>query len=136
MGQRLTFMTFPHPMAAVSRFLNPLAMPLMRRLPPFAVLHHRGRRTGRSYNTPVQAYPTPDGWVVGLAYDRNSAWVLNLLAAGGGEMTRAGRRYRITQPRRVGREALELLPFWAVPPMRLAGIDDFLQFDAAPLSID
>ena len=125
-------MTFPRPLAAVSRTLNPLAMPLMRRLPPFAVLHHRGRRSGRSYVTPVQAYPTPDGWVVGLAYDRNSAWVLNLLAARGGEMTRAGRRYRITQPRRVGREALELLPVWAVPQMRMVGIEDFLQFDATP----
>jgi deazaflavin-dependent oxidoreductase (nitroreductase family) len=115
-------------MAAVSRTLNPLATPLMRRLPPFAVLHHRGRRTGRSYDTPVQAYPAPDGWVVGLAYDRNSAWVLNLLAAGGGEMTRAGHRYRMTQPRRVGRESLELLPVWAVPQMHMVGIDDFLQF--------
>ena len=119
-------------MAALSRLLNPLAMPLTRRLPPLAVLHHRGRRTGRSYDTPVQAYRTPDGWVVGLAYDRNAPFALNLLAAGGGEMTRAGRRYRITQPRRVGREALELLPVWAVPQMRLVGIDDFLQFDATP----
>jgi deazaflavin-dependent oxidoreductase (nitroreductase family) len=126
-------MTFPRQMAALSRLLNPLAIPLMRRLPPFAVLHHRGRRTGQSYDTPVQAHCTPDGWVVGLAYDRNSAWVLNLLAAGGGEMTRAGRRYRITKPRRVGREALELLPVWAAPQMHLVGIDEFLQFDAAPL---
>src|SRR5262249_38366625 len=126
-------MTFPRQMAALSRTLNPLAMPLMRRLPPFAVLHHRGRRTGQAYDTPVQAYCTPNGWVVGLAYDRNSAWVLNLLGAGGGEMTRAGRRYRITKPRRVGREALELLPVWAVPQMRLVGIDEFLQFDASPL---
>jgi len=126
-------MTFPRPMATLSRHLNPLARPLTRRLPPFAVLHHRGRRSGRSYDTPVQAYRTPDGWVVGLAYDHNSAWVLNLLAAGGGEMTRAGRRYRITQPRRVGREAYELLPFFASLPMRMMGIDEFLQFDATPL---
>jgi len=65
--------------------MNPLAMPLMRRLPPFAVLHHRGRRSGRSYDTPVQALRTNDGWVVALAYDHNSAWALNLLAAGGGK---------------------------------------------------
>ncbi|HYB34727.1 MAG TPA: nitroreductase family deazaflavin-dependent oxidoreductase [Mycobacterium sp.] len=126
-------MTFPRRMAVLPRHLNPLAQPLLRRLPPFAVLHHRGRRSGRSYDTPVQAYPTPDGWVVGLAYDHNSAWVLNLLAAGGGEMTRAGRRYRITQPRRVGREARELLPVWASLLMRVVGIEDFLQFDATPL---
>jgi deazaflavin-dependent oxidoreductase (nitroreductase family) len=120
-------------MATLSRLLNPLGMPLTRRLPPFAVLHHRGRRTGRSYDTPVQAYRTPDGWVVGLAYHHNSAWVLNLLAAGGGEMTRAGRRYRITQPRRVGREAYELIPVWAALQMHAVGIDEFLQFYATQI---
>jgi hypothetical protein len=81
----------------------------------------------------VQAYHTPDGRVVGLAYDRNASFALNLLAAGGGDMTRAGRRYRITQLRRVGREARELLPAWACLQMRVVGIDDFLQFDATPL---
>ena len=126
-------MTFPRPMATLSRVLNPFGLPLTRRLPPFAVLHHRGRRTGRSYDTPVQAYRTPDGWVVGLAYDHNSAWVLNLLAAGGGEMTRAGRRYQISQPRRVGREAYEHIPVWAALQMHAVGIDEFLQFDATPL---
>ena len=127
-------MAFPRRMAAVPRLLNPLVLPLTRRVPPLAVLHHRGRRSGRSYDTPVQAYHTPDGWVVGLAYDHNSAWVLNLLAAGGGEMTRLGRRYRISQPRRVGREALKTLPALAALQMRAVGIDEFLQFDAAPLA--
>jgi hypothetical protein len=91
------FMAFPRRMAALPRLLNPLVLPLTRRLPPLAVLHHRGRLSGRSYDTPVQAYATPEGWVVGLAYDHNAPFALNLLAAGGGEMTRAGRRYRITR---------------------------------------
>jgi hypothetical protein len=67
---------------------------------------------------------------VGLAYDHNAPFALNLLAAGGGEMTRAGRRYRITRPRRVGREALQLLP--ALASLEV-GIDEFLLFDVAPL---
>jgi deazaflavin-dependent oxidoreductase (nitroreductase family) len=127
-------MTFPRPMATLARDLNPLFQPVARRLPPFAVLHHRGRRSGRSYDAPVQAYHTSDGWLVALAYDHNSAWVLNLLAADGGEMTRAGRRYRISRPRRVGREALKTLPALAALQMRVVGIDEFLQFDATPLA--
>jgi deazaflavin-dependent oxidoreductase (nitroreductase family) len=120
-------------MAGASRRLNPFVLPLTRQLPPFAVLHHKGRRSGSSYDTPVQAYHTSDGWVVGLTYSHNSAWVLNLLAAGG-EMTRAGRRYRISGPRRVGREALKTLPALAALEMRMVGIDEFLQFDATPLT--
>jgi hypothetical protein len=72
-------------MTTLPRLLNPLAMPLTRRLPPLAVLHHQGRRTGRSYAIPVQAYRTPNGWVVALAYDHNAPFALNLLAAGGGD---------------------------------------------------
>lgn len=127
-------MVFPRPMATLARDLNPLFQPVARRLPPFAVLHHQGRRSGRSYHTPVQAYHTSDGWVVGLAYGRNSAWALNLLAAGGGQMTRLGRRYRISEPRRVGRQTLKRLPTVAAMTMRVAGIDEFLQFDAGPLT--
>jgi hypothetical protein len=66
-------------------------------------------------------------------YERHAPFALNLLASGVGEMTRAGRRYRITQPRRIGREARELLPGWASLQMRLLGIKDYLQFDATPL---
>lgn len=126
-------MAFPHQMAALPRLLNPLVLPLTRRVPPLAVLHHKGRRSGRSYHTPVQAYATLEAWVVGLAYDHSAPFALNLLAAGGGEMTRAGRRYRITRPRRVGREALQLLPALASLEMRAVGIDEFLLFDVAPL---
>jgi deazaflavin-dependent oxidoreductase (nitroreductase family) len=126
-------MAFPRRMAALPRLLNPLVLPLTRRVPPLAVLHHRGRRSGRSYDTPVQAYATPKGWLVGLAYDHNAPFALNLLAAGGGEMTRAGRRYQISRPRRVGREALKTLPALAALQMRAVGIDEFLQFDATPL---
>ena len=126
-------MTFPPALAVLPRRLNPYFDFLNRRIPPLAVLHHNGRRTGRSYDTPVQAYPTAQGYVVGLAYDRNASWALNLLAAGGGEMTRANRRYRITKPRRVGREVLQLLPRWAQLMMRAVGIDDYLQFDAVPI---
>jgi hypothetical protein len=78
-------------------------------------------------------FPTPEGYIVGLAYDPNAPFALNILAAGGGEMTRAGRQYQITRPRRVGREARDLLPAWAALMMRAVGIEDYLQFDATPL---
>lgn len=120
-------------MAVIVRRLNPLVGPLARRLPPLAILRHKGRRTGRSYDTPVQAFLTPRGYLVGLAYDHNAPWALNLLAADGGEMIRAGRRYRIIHPRRVGREARELLSPAASLLTGAASIDDFLQFDAEPL---
>jgi deazaflavin-dependent oxidoreductase (nitroreductase family) len=126
-------MTLPRSLATVANHLSPLMGPFVSRAPTGAVLHHRGRRTGRSYNTPVRAFRTPHGYVVPLAYSRNAAWALNLLAEGGGEMTRGGRRYQLTQLRRTGPETRELLPARVSLMMRVLRIDDFLQFDATPL---
>jgi hypothetical protein len=48
-------------------------------------------------------------------------------------MTRFGRRYQLTQVRRAGPEARELLPAWVSLMMRALRIDDFLQFEATPV---
>jgi deazaflavin-dependent oxidoreductase (nitroreductase family) len=127
-------MPMPRALAGLPRYVNPVIRPLAGYVPPLAVLHHRGRRSGRSFDTPVQAHRTPAGYAVALAYDSNANWARNILAAGGGEMTRGGRRYVITRPRRSGPEARERLPTWAAATMRALQIDDYLEFDAQPAS--
>lgn len=125
-------MTALEHLSGLPKFLNPRLTPLAHRLPPLAVLHHRGRTSGRSYDTPVQAYPVKDGFLVGMAYGTDVQWAKNLLAAGGGEITRAGKRYTLTQPRRRGPEALADLPAPVAFMMRSLGITEFMAFDAAP----
>jgi deazaflavin-dependent oxidoreductase (nitroreductase family) len=120
------------PLGQLPKYLNPYLTRVAPRVPPLAVLHHRGRVSGRNYDTPVQAYPTSQGWVVGLAYNRDAAWALNLLAAGGGEMTRSGRRYKLSQPRRGGPETLQVLPRYGRLMMRGARVEEYIQFDATP----
>jgi deazaflavin-dependent oxidoreductase (nitroreductase family) len=48
-----------------------------------AAIHHRGRTSGRAYDTPVGAVPCADGFAVALMYGRRSDWLLNLQAHGG-----------------------------------------------------
>jgi deazaflavin-dependent oxidoreductase (nitroreductase family) len=96
-----------------------------------AVLHHRGRKSGKQFHTPVQAFRTKTGFIVGLAYSSNANWAMNLLAADGGEMSRGGRRYALTQPRKRGVEARDDLPPVIAFTMRKLGIEDFLEFNAA-----
>jgi deazaflavin-dependent oxidoreductase (nitroreductase family) len=100
-------------------------------LPPLAVLHHKGRRSGQSYDTPVQAFRTKTGFIVGLAYTSQANWALNILSAGHGEITRAGHRHAISNPRRRGPEAREDLPAPVALMMRAIGVDEFIEFDAA-----
>src|SRR5258708_11434733 len=66
------------------RLFNPLTLGLAgsRRLPLFAVVHHRGRRSGRSYTTPVGARRTADGFVIPLTFGERADWFRNVRAAG------------------------------------------------------
>jgi deazaflavin-dependent oxidoreductase (nitroreductase family) len=78
-------------------------------LPPWAVILHRGRRSGRQYRTPVLAFDRDGMMIIALLYGEESDWLRNLRAAGGGRVVRAGRTFSIGAPRVVNtRDAAEL----------------------------
>jgi deazaflavin-dependent oxidoreductase (nitroreductase family) len=107
---------------------NPVIRLVAGRLPPFAIVSHRGRLTGRDHATPVWAFGTQDGLVVALLYGANSDWVRNVLVAGGATVERSGTARGYSQPRLVGRdEGLRLIPAVARVPVRLLRTHDFLR---------
>ena len=59
-------------------------------IPPFAVIEHRGRTSGRQYRTPVLAFPTAEGYLFALTYGRNVDWVRNLRSSGNGILKYGG----------------------------------------------
>jgi deazaflavin-dependent oxidoreductase (nitroreductase family) len=68
--------------------------------PGLAVVVHRGRRSGRAYQTPVNVFPTDDGFVIALTYGAdNTEWVKNVLAAGGCQLRTRGRVLEVDSPR-------------------------------------
>ena len=116
----------------LARFNRKVANPVLRlvagRLPPFAIVSHRGRVTGRDHATPVWAFGTEDGLVVALLYGANSDWVRNVLVAGRATVERSGTARDYSQPRLVGRdEGLRLIPAVARMPFRLVRTRDFLR---------
>src|SRR5712691_5311194 len=85
---------------AGTRRLNPLMLSLAgsRRLSMFAVVYHRGRRSGRSYATPVGARPTADGFVIPLTFGERAEWFRNVQAAGGCMIRWKGVDYPLVEP--------------------------------------
>lgn len=85
---------------AGTRRLNPLMLSLAgsRRLSMFAVIYHRGRRSGRSYATPVSARPTADGFVISLTFGEQADWFRNVQAAGGCTIRWKGVNYPVIEP--------------------------------------
>src|SRR5919204_5563512 len=69
-----------------------------RALPFFSIVRHRGRRSGRTFATPVAARRTSSGFAIPLAYGEEADWCRNLRAAGGGVIRWSGREYPVTAP--------------------------------------
>jgi deazaflavin-dependent oxidoreductase (nitroreductase family) len=67
-------------------------------VPPWAVVLHRGRRSGRAYRTPLFAFRRGRTLVIALLYGEESEWLRNLRAGGGGHVIRAGRTFAVGAP--------------------------------------
>jgi deazaflavin-dependent oxidoreductase (nitroreductase family) len=85
---------------AATRRFNRVAVHLAghRLMPVWAVLRHRGRRSGKPYATPVTVIPTDTTFVIGLPWGRGTDWVRNVRAAGGCTIRWKGVDYTCTAP--------------------------------------
>ena len=63
-----------------------------------SVICHRGRTSGRTYETPVGAVPTADGFVVALPYGRRVSWLRNVLASGSATIIHEGGVFEVDRP--------------------------------------
>jgi deazaflavin-dependent oxidoreductase (nitroreductase family) len=63
-----------------------------------SVVRHRGRTSGRAYQTPVGAEATDDGFVIALVYGANADWLKNVLASGSATLVHDGHAYQVDQP--------------------------------------
>jgi deazaflavin-dependent oxidoreductase (nitroreductase family) len=104
-------MHLPRALAAFNRRVtNPIQRRWAGRIPGHAIIEHIGRRSGRTYRTPVLCVRRPGGFAFVVGYGLGSDWVRNLLAADGGTVVHRGRRYRVADvhlvPAPAGRDLL------------------------------
>jgi deazaflavin-dependent oxidoreductase (nitroreductase family) len=120
-------MPLPKRLARFNRVVtNRVLGPVARFLPGFAVVSHVGRRSGRSYRTPVNLFRHGDGYVISLTYGADSQWVRNVLAAGGADIETRGRHLRLVDPQVVRDPARSLVPKPVRVPLGLADVDEFM----------
>jgi deazaflavin-dependent oxidoreductase (nitroreductase family) len=108
---------------------NRVLTPVMRRVPPGAIVVHEGRHSGREYRTPVLAFEHGDEIVIALTYGRDVDWVANVLAAGRCRLERMGREHALVDPvLETGEAAGRLIPGWVRPALRTIGVNEALRF--------
>jgi deazaflavin-dependent oxidoreductase (nitroreductase family) len=106
---------------------NRLARQVFPWLPGLAVVVHRGRRSGRRYQTPVNVFTGDDGrFIIALTYGAGTDWVKNVLAAGGCEIRTRGRRFQARDPRVYHDESRQQIRPAFRPFLRLLRVSDFL----------
>src|SRR5437879_10748340 len=93
-------MHIPRFMRSVNRvFTNPLMGTFAWLVPPLAVVHHVGRKSGRAYRSPVVAFRSATRVVIPMTYGRDVDWARNVVSARGCEIEQMGRRLRLQKPR-------------------------------------
>lgn len=115
------------------RRLNPLMLRLAgRRGVYYQALRHVGRRSGRVYVTPLEAFPISGGFVIPMTYGLRADWARNILAAGGATLLRAGEALPLTRPRVVRlADVAGAVPPFARLGLQLLGVDELLAMERA-----
>jgi deazaflavin-dependent oxidoreductase (nitroreductase family) len=115
---------------AVARVVNPLVLRFAggRHTPVLGVLHHRGRRTGREYATPLGIRPAAGGgFVMPLTFGEAASWYRNIRAAGRCVITWRGSDHTVAGPVIVdGATALPAFPRYERLALRLIGVHQFV----------
>ncbi len=119
-GPSLVVRTVMRPM---TRMLNPLILRLAgrRRFRMAAQIRHVGRRSGRTYATPVSARRSGDTVLIALTFGTQTDWARNVRAAGGGSIRIEGQDYDVTQPRFLTRQEAGPQVAAMFSPMERAG---------------
>jgi deazaflavin-dependent oxidoreductase (nitroreductase family) len=110
-------------MRPMTKMLNPLIIKLAgrRHFGMAAQIRHTGRRSGRTYTTPVSARRSGDIVVIALTFGNQSDWSRNVRSAGGGTIRIEGEDYNITKPQIMSRQEAKPLVEAAFSPMERAG---------------
>lgn len=95
-------------------------------MPGFGVVLHQGRRSGRPYRTPVNAFRLPDGYVIALTYGADADWVKNVQAANGCVLEVRRRPARLVDPRIVHDKTRHDMPPVVRQILGLLSVTDFL----------
>lgn len=99
-----------------------------RFFPLWAVVHHRGRVSGKQLEVPVAVIATPDRFIIVLPWGAGTNWVRNVLAAGSCVVTWKGTDHPVAIPEVLDRTAARVYytrATWAVS-QRVFQADSFL----------
>ena len=124
-------MPLPQRLARFNKVVtNRVARVVAGRLPGFGIIVHRGRKSGRTYRTPVNVFVRPGGFTIALTYGGGD-WVANVLAAKTAEIHTKGRTHHVVNPHVVKDPARAGVPAPVRVILGWLDVDQFLHVDGS-----
>jgi deazaflavin-dependent oxidoreductase (nitroreductase family) len=116
----------------ITSFNHRVANPIMRKLavhaPGMAVVNHRGRRSGKRYETPVLIFANGKQITLALTYGTDVDWLKNVRAANGCRLVRRGRVRDAKNPRMLStEEGMRRMPAPIRWILRLSNVREFVE---------
>ena len=127
----------PKPYMAVIRpftthVFNRFSRLFVRWLPGFGILVYRGRNSGRTYRTPMNAFRRGNDWIFALTYSSQVQWVKNVMAAGEAHLEHGSTTTHLVEPELFVDPKRRLMPFPIRQFLGLMRVSEFLRMRAAP----
>lgn len=95
-----------------------------------SVIEHVGRRSGQTYETPVDIIETTSQLLIALPYGARTDWLRNVLAAGTATVVAKGERIAVARPAIVATaDVEELIPARTMRTLRLFGVSQCLSLE-------
>jgi len=95
-----------------------------------SVIEHVGRKSGRTYETPIDIIESDTGLLIALPYGTRADWVRNVVAVGSATVVTRGERVDVGSPTIVATaDVAELIPRRTMRMLRLFGVGHFLRLE-------
>ena len=95
-----------------------------------SVIEHVGRRSGSTYETPVDIIETTTRLLIALPYGTRTDWLRNVLDAGSATVVTRGERVRVDRPAIVATaDVTDLIPPRTLRTLRLFGVGECLSLE-------
>jgi deazaflavin-dependent oxidoreductase (nitroreductase family) len=115
-----------------THILNRFTRLFVHRLPGFAIISHRGRKSGRIHRTPMNVFRDGDDYLFALTYSSNVQWVKNVLAAGEADLRIGDRTIHLTAPQVFVDPRRRLMPLPVRLMLGVMNVTEFLRMRPAP----
>jgi deazaflavin-dependent oxidoreductase (nitroreductase family) len=95
-----------------------------------SVIEHVGRKSGKTYETPVDIIETTTRMLIALPYGVRTDWLRNVLDAGNATVVTRGERIPVGRPAVVATaDVAELIPTRTLRTLRLFGVSQCLSLE-------